>query len=160
MNVPTAAKCRDRAQERELWDDKIDNLRGLDAQHAFAEIKSERVGRFVIGDLQNSFIDGEDDDLARPVGFVIDVQRLARLRGRCGIDVDFETAFFLVSGKRNNAVAQRADEDFLGIECADERDVDVTAAFEIFRHANALHTACGLGLEPLLRVNPVALDRD
>ena len=58
-----SAKGGKRAQEREFRDDKIDNLRRLDAERAFAEEISKWIRHFVIGDLQNSLIDREDDDL-------------------------------------------------------------------------------------------------
>src|SRR5262249_1318183 len=55
-------------------------------------------------------------------------------------------------------VAQRAYENLFRIECAHERNVDVTTAFEIFRNTNVLNTAGRVSVEPLLRVNAVALD--
>src|SRR6266404_2318915 len=113
-------------QERKFRNDKVDNLCGVDPQHAFAEIKLERVRRFVIGDLQNSFVDREDDDLARPVRFVTEL----------------------------------ADKDFFGVERPNECDVDVTAAFEIFRNADVLDAAGAACLEPSLGVDAVALDGD
>src|SRR4029077_19298813 len=79
LDVTTAAERRYRAQQREFRNDQIDNLRRVDAQHAFAEVKSERIRRFVIGDLKNPFIHGEDNDPARPICLVIDVQWFARL---------------------------------------------------------------------------------
>ena len=147
MSPPTAERGQ-RAKQRKFRNDKIDNLRRLDAERAFAEEKSERIRRFVIGDLQNSLVDREDDDLAGPIGLVTDVQRLARLRIGRRIELDLEPALFDVGGERHNAVAQRADEDFFRIERANERDVDVTAAFEIFRHTNVLDAAGGVRLEP------------
>ena len=160
MNVAAAAKCRHRAQQRKFRNDEIDNLRGVDAQHAFAEVKSERIRRFVIGDLKNSFVDGENDNLTRPIGFVIDVQWFARFRSRRCVDFNFEPALFLVRSKRHDAVAQWTDEYFLRINRADERHVDVTATFEVFRNTNVLHAAGRVCSEPLLRIDAVALDRD
>ena len=110
--------------------------------------------------MQNSRVDREDDDLARPVRFVTDVQRFAWFLGCDRIDVDFEPAFFFVGRERDDAVTQRADKDFFGVERPDECDVDVTAAFEIFRDANVLDAAGAACLEPLPGVNLVALDRD
>ena len=43
---------------------------------------------------------------------------------------------------------------------ANQRDVNVAAALEAVRHADALNAAGRVGLEPLERVNLVALDRD
>jgi len=86
------------------------------------------------------------------------VQWVARLRiGRC-VNFNIEPALFFVRGEWNDAVTQRADENFLRIQRADERDVDVTTAFEIFRNTNVLDAAGRVRVEPLLRVNVVALD--
>ena len=49
------------------------------------------------------------------------------------MDVDLEATLFDIRCERNHAVAERTDENFLRIERAHERDVDVTAAFEAFR---------------------------
>ncbi len=111
LDVAAAAEGRDGTQEREFGNDKIDNLGGVDSEHAFAEIELERVRRFVIGDLQNSLVDCEDDDLARSVRFVIDVQRFARSRAQRRLNVDLELAFLLVGRERDDAVAERADKD-------------------------------------------------
>ena len=110
--------------------------------------------------MKNSLVDREDDDFARPIGFVTDVQRFARFCGRDCVDVDVKPAFFFIGGEMNDTVTERADENFLRVECAHERNIDVTAAFEIFRNANVLDAARGVGLEPLLCVNMVALDRN
>src|SRR5262249_50881927 len=137
--------------------------------------------RFVIGDLQNSFVHGEDNDLAEPIGFIGDMQgstrferggdvlaarvageirRGARRGRRVHIDLERKPALFFVRGKRHDAVTQRADENFFRIKGADERDVDVTTAFEIFRNTNVLDAASRVRPKPLLRVNAVALYRN
>ena len=79
---PSPPKAEMRAQDGKLRHDQVHDLRGLDAERAFAEEKSERIGQLVIAHLQDALIDREDGDLRRPVGLVIDVQRLARLRDR------------------------------------------------------------------------------
>src|SRR5947207_11696034 len=77
--LAVAAKCGERTQQRKFWNDKIDNLRRLHTESAFAKEIRQRIRRLVISDLQNSLIDCEDDDLARTIGFVADMQRFARL---------------------------------------------------------------------------------
>ena len=112
LNVAAAAISRDGPEQREFRNDQIDNLGSVHSKHAFTEIKLERIRRLVIGHLQNSLVDCEDDDLARPICFVTDVQRFARFRSRDCIDVDLEPAFFLVGRERDHAVAERADKNF------------------------------------------------
>src|SRR4030095_4312486 len=75
-----AAKSGKGTEQRKFRNDKIDNLRRLHAERAFAKEVSERIRRLVVGDLQNSLIDRENNNLARSVGFVRDVQRFAGLR--------------------------------------------------------------------------------
>ena len=108
--------------------------------------------------MKNSFVHGEDNDLAGPICLVINVQWVARFRiGRC-VNFNIEPALFFVRGEWHDTVAQRAHKNFLRIQCADERDVDVTTAFEIFWNTNVLDAAGRVRVEPLLRVNAVALD--
>ena len=120
---------------------KIDNLRRLHTESAFAEENAERIRRLVIGDLQNSLIDREDDDLARTIGFVADMQRFARLGFRRGLQIDLEPALFDIGGERHDAITERADENFFGIERADKSDIDITTAFKTLRQTNVLNAA-------------------
>ena len=88
------------------------------------------------------------------------MQRFARFRSRRCLDFNFKPALFLVRGKRHDAIAQGTDEYFFRIKRADERHIDVTATFEIFRNTNVLDAASRVRSEPLLRIDAVALDRD
>src|SRR5262249_57707052 len=74
LNVATAAESRHRTQQRKFRNDKIYNLRCVDAQYAFAEVESERIRRLVIGDLQNPFVHREHDDLAGAICLGTNVQ--------------------------------------------------------------------------------------
>ena len=113
LNVAAAAESRDRTQERKFRNNQIDDLRGVDPQRAFTKIKCQRIGCLVVCDLKNSFIDREDDDLAWSIRVISDAQRLTRFGGRCGVNVDLELTFLFVRRKGNDAVAERADENFL-----------------------------------------------
>ena len=73
-DVAVATEGGDRAQDRELRHDQIDDLRRLDAERAFAEEEPERIGQLVIAHLQNALIDREDRDLRWPIGLVADAQ--------------------------------------------------------------------------------------
>ena len=76
------------------------------------------------------------------------------------MQLDLQPPLFLVRRERQHRVAERAHEDFLRVECANERDVHITGPVETFGHANALHAAGGVALEPVVRVNLVVLDCD
>ena len=161
MNFTAVATERgEGTQQRKFRNDKIDNLRRLHAESAFAKEIGERVRRFVIGNLQNSLIDREDNDLAGPIGFVADVQRLARLRFRRGLKIDLEPALFDIGGERHDAVTERADKNFFGIERPHKCNIDVTAAFKILRQANVLNAAGGFCLKPTVAVNFFPFDCD
>ena len=82
-------------------------MRRLHAERAFAKEVSERIRRLVIGDLQNSLIDRENDNLAGTVGFVPDVQRFAGLCFGCGLQIDLQPAFFDIGRERDDAVTER-----------------------------------------------------
>ena len=94
------------------------------------------------------------------IGLVTDVERVAGLHRGRAVEIDLQPAFFDVRGKGDNAIAQRTDEDFLRIKSADERDVDVAAAFEGFGQPNVLNAARGVRLKPGISVNFLALDGD
>jgi hypothetical protein len=128
-----AAKRGARTQQRKFRNDKINNLGRLYAESAFAKEIRERIGRLVISDLQNSLIDRENDDLAWTIGFVADVQRFARLGFCRRLEIDLEPALFDVGCERDNAVAERADKNFLGIERPDKRDIHITATLKTLR---------------------------
>ena len=51
----------------------------------------------------------------------------------CGLQIDLQPAFFDIGRERDDAVAERADKNFLGIERADKGDIDVTAAFKVLQ---------------------------
>ena len=155
-----AAKSRERTEQRKFRNDEIDNLRRLDAKRAFAKEISERIRRLVVGDLQNSLIDRENDNLAGTVGFVPDVQRFAGLRFGCGLQIDLQPAFFDVGRERDDAVTERADKNFLGIERPHKGDIDIAAALKLLRQTNVLDTAGGSGLKPTKTVNFFPFDRD
>ena len=110
--------------------------------------------------MKNSLIDREYDDLAGSIGLVADMQRLARFRFRRGLKIDFEPALFDIGSERDDAVTKRADKNFLGIERPHKCDIDVAAAFEIFRQANVLDAAGGVRLKPAVAVNFFPFDCD
>ena len=120
----------------------------------------ERIRRFVIGDLQNSLVDGKNDDFRRTIGFVADAQCVSGFDGGRGLDVDLEATLFDVRCERDDAVTERADENFLGIERAHESNADVSAAFEAFGQANVLDAAGGIRLKPAVGVDFFTFDRD
>src|SRR5207237_9289928 len=155
-----AAESRQRTQQRKLRDDKIDNLRRFHTEGALAKEIGQRIGRLIIGYLQNSLIDREDDNLAWTIRFVADVQRLARLRFRHRLQIDVQPALFDVGRERDDAVTEWADKNFFGIEPPHKRDIHVAAALKILRQTNVLDAARGLGLEPTVSVNFFTLDRD
>ena len=155
-----AAKRGERTQQRKFWNDQIDNLRRLYAESAFAKEIGQRIGRLVICYLQNSLVDREDDDLARTIGLVADVQRFARLCFCCGLEIDLEPAVFNIRDERDDAITERADENFFGIERPDKRDIHIAAALKTLRQTNVLNAARGVRLKPVVAVDFFSLDRD
>src|SRR5690606_23791708 len=61
---------------------------------------------------------------------------------------------------RHHAVGQRTHEDLVRPRIAHELHVDVAATLKPRGHADALHRAGGVGLEPGVRVDLFALDGD
>ena len=161
MNFAAVATERgEGTQQRKFRNYEIDNLRRLHAESAFAKEIGERVRRPVIGNLQNSLVDREDDDLAWPIGFVADVQRFARFRFLRGLKIDLKSALFDVGSERDDAVTERTDKNLFRIERPHKRDIDVAAALKILRQANVLDAAGGGGLEPAVGVNFFPFDCD
>ncbi len=146
--VAVAAESGHRAQDRKFRDDQVHDLGGLNPERAFAEEEAERIGQLVIAHLQDALIDCEDRDPRRPVGLVADAQRFARFRDGGCLQIDLQAPLFDVRRERNDAVAERAGENFLRIERPNQRDVDVAAAFEAVRHADALNAAGRVRFEP------------
>src|SRR6266404_9197021 len=147
-------------EQRKFRNDKIDNLRRLHAERAFTKEISERIRRLVVGDLQDSLIDRENDNLAGTVGFVPDVQRFAGLRFGSSLQIDLQPAFFDIGRERHDAVTERADKNFLGIERPHKGDIDIAAALELLRQTNVLDAAGGSGLKPTKTVDFFPFDRD
>ena len=109
LNVAAAAEGRDRAEQGKFWNDQIDDLRGLDLERALAKEEPDRVRCFKIGDLQNSFIDREENDLAGAICLVGNVKRFSRLdRGR-RLQIKRQLAFFDVGGEMDDAVTERTN---------------------------------------------------
>src|SRR5205807_1123645 len=67
-------------------------------------------------------------------------------------------ALFDVGGEMDDAVTERTNRDFFRVQRADKRDIDVTTTFEAFRHTDVLNAAGGIGLEPRVTIDLVALD--
>jgi hypothetical protein len=63
--IGIAARSRQGKETLVLGQQQIQNLRGLDFQHAFLEEKSEWIRILVTRDLQNSFIDCQNNGLGR-----------------------------------------------------------------------------------------------
>src|SRR5207253_8911255 len=101
-----------------------------------------------------------NDDFRRTIGFVADAQCVSGFNGGRGLDVDLEATLFDVRCERDDAVTERADENFLGIERAHESNADVSAAFEAFGQANVLDAAGGIRLKPAVGVDFFTFDRD
>src|SRR5207245_11371694 len=94
------------------------------------------------------------------IGFIADVQRFARL-GLCRrLEIDLEPAFFDVGCERDDAVAERADKNFLGIERPDKSDIHITTTLKTLRQTNVLDAARGVRLKSTITVNFFAFDCD
>ena len=84
-------------------------MRGLDPERALAKEEPDRVRCFKIGDLQNSFIDREENDLAGAICLIGNVKRFSRLdRGR-RLQIKRQLALFDVGGEMDDAVTERTN---------------------------------------------------
>ena len=135
-------------------------MRSGHSERGLAEEIRERIGRGEIRHLEDALFHSEDDDPRGTIRFVGNGERLARPREFVCMQLDLQPPFFLVRGERQHCVAERAHEDFLRVECANERDVHITGPVETLRHADALHAAGGAALEPVVRVNLFVLNCD
>ena len=111
---------------------------GFDHERGLAEEVIEGFREFVVADLEDALIDGEDDDASWAIGFVADVEGLTWEALFGGEKSDGEATFFEIGFEGDGGVAERGHEDFFGVEGADEADIDVAGAFEVCGDADAL----------------------
>ena len=109
MNVAAAAEGRDRAEQGKFRNDQIDDLRGLDPERALAKEEADRVRCFKIGDLQDSLIDREENDLAGAICLVRKAKRFSRLDRWRRLQIKGEAALLDVGGEMNDAVTERTN---------------------------------------------------
>ena len=133
---------------------------GFDHERGLAEEVIEGFREFVVADLEDALIDGEDDDASWAIGFVADVEGLTWEALFGGEKSDGEPAFFEIGFEGDGGVAERGHEDFFGVEGANEADIDVAGAFEVCGDADALDRAGAIGFEPRVGVDLVAFDGD
>ena len=149
-----------RHQLAELRQDQIQDLRAAHVQFALAEEELQRILQAVTRHLQNALIDGEQRHLLRRIGLDRHRQVFTRLDDRRRRHLEAVLARLGADLERHHAVAQRTHEDLAGVDVAHELHVDVAVALHAGRHADRLHRAGGIAVEPLPGVNFVLLDGD
>ena len=158
--IRIAARCRHRHQLLEVGQDQVEDLRGGDLQHAFAEEELQRIAQLVTRHLQDAFVHRKHHRPGRLRGMQFEGHRVARLDQRRRLQGQRVAMRVEVDRERHHAIAQRAHEHLVRGRIADVLHVDVAVALEIRRYRDVLHRTGGVGMEPRMRVYLVALDGD
>ena len=156
--IRVAAGRRHRHQLLEVRQDQIKNLRGAHFEHALAEEELERIPKLIAGDLQNALVYREHHDLGRMRRVQLERHRLSWLDQRRRIERERVAARVHVHRERHDAIAQRAHENLVRRRIADVLHVDIAVTLEARWNGDMLNRTGGIGMEPRVSVDLVALD--
>ena len=144
----------------ELGQDQVEDLRSAHIKRTLLEKMRQRVGHLVASHLQDAFVDREHHRTGGLCRTQFNFQDFTRFDLGRRIETELVAALFQVHRKRYRAVRQGAHENFIRTRIANVLHCHIAIALEIGRQTNFLHRGLRRGLEPLMRIDLVALDGD
>ena len=111
--VGVAARRRQRQKAFEVGEEQIEDLSGVNLEHALLKEVAERIGVLVSRHLQDALVDGQHRDSRRLTRCEPHGQRGARLHQAGRDQRDGLRARGQVRGERGDAVRQRAHEELV-----------------------------------------------